>query len=152
MILLVVAGLVLLADQLTKIWIRETLSFGDSIPIIKNAFHLTYVKNPGAAFGLFPDRQPLFLIATVVTVVFIIFYYRRVQTDQYLIKIALGLELGGALGNLIDRVTYGRVTDFLDFRIWPVFNLADSAIVIGLGLLIGAVLFSFKKSQTVSRG
>lgn len=150
MILLVVAAFVLLADQLTKIWIRGALSLGDSIPVIKDVFHLTYVKNPGAIFGLFPDRQLLFLITALVTIVFIIFYYSRIEDSQRLVKIALGLELGGALGNLIDRVIYGRVTDFLDFHIWPVFNIADSAIIIGLGLLIGSILFSFKKGQTVS--
>jgi signal peptidase II len=127
------AGLVLLLDQITKLAVRRCLLPGESFPIIRGIFHLSYVQNPGAAFGILKYQTGLFIGITALVVAAIIFYAPRV--DQGLLSLALSLELGGALGNLIDRLRFGYVVDFLDFRIWPVFNVADMAIVIGVGLI-----------------
>lgn len=139
---LVMAVVVVLADQLSKFLIRLSLVEGATTPIIKNIFHITYVRNAGAAFGLFPDR-PAFLVAVSATIVLaIIVYYFSYRPSKPVVRAALGLELGGAVGNLIDRLVNGRVTDFLEIRnVWPVFNLADSAIVAGAVLLAIALIF-----------
>ena len=134
--LFAVAGAVVLIDQLSKLVVRNQVGPGASIPILSGIFHLTYVRNPGAAFGMLPGKQLFFFATTGVVIGFIVVYYLRSRpTDPWLVA-ALGLELGGATGNLIDRLMWGRVTDFLDFRFWPVFNLADSSIVIGLALVL----------------
>jgi len=133
--LLAAAGSTIFLDQISKFYIRQILSPGDSLPIIKGIFHLTYLSNPGGAFGILPI-YPFLLIISLVTVGLIIFYSRKAQPKSIAQGIGLGFVLGGAIGNLIDRLSWGRVIDFLDFRIWPVFNLADSAIVIGSAILI----------------
>ncbi|MDK2925203.1 MAG: signal peptidase [Bacillota bacterium] len=127
------AGLVLLLDQITKLAVRRYLLPGESLPVLPGIFHLSYVQNPGAAFGILKYQTGFFIAITALVVAAIIFYAPRV--DPGLLRVALALELGGALGNLIDRLRFGYVVDFLDFRIWPVFNVADMAIVIGVGLL-----------------
>lgn len=108
------------------------------------------MRNPGAAFGFLPNHQLIFLITTIVVVIFILFYYRRLKPHECAVKFALGLELGGAVGNLIDRLFFGRVTDFIDFRIWPVFNIADIAIVVGLAVLGWAVYSSQGEENKLS--
>ncbi len=108
---------------------------GQSIPIIENIFHFTFVQNPGAAFGIFAYKTAFFIVvATVVTAVIIYFNY-TMPKDRRLLRWGLALQLGGALGNLIDRLKTGYVIDFFDFRVWPVFNIADIAIVVGVGIL-----------------
>ncbi len=128
-----------LLDQLTKLAVRRYLLPATSIPIVPGLFHITHVRNPGAAFGLLPDHRPVFFVATGAVIAFIVIYYFVARPVDRLLLFALGLELGGALGNLADRLLWGKVTDFLDFHVrglsWPVFNVADSAIVIGLFLL-----------------
>lgn len=104
------------------------------------------MKNPGAAFGLLPNHQLIFLVMTFVVVIFIIFYHRRLRSHERVVKFALGLELGGAMGNLVDRLFFGQVTDFLDFRVWPVFNIADIAIVVGL-LVLGWAVYSARSQE-----
>lgn len=133
--LLAAAGTIIFFDQMSKFYIRQILSPGDSLPIVKGIFHLTYLSNPGGAFGILPI-YPFLLIVSLMTIGLIIFYSRKVQPKSIVQGMSLGFVLGGAVGNLIDRLSWGRVIDFLDFRIWPVFNLADSAIVIGSGMLI----------------
>lgn len=135
MILLFVAGFVVLLDQISKAYIRHILVPGESIPIIPGLFSLTHVRNPGAAFGILPNRQIFFLIVTLIVIAVIIYYYQQVHPHEYLVKIAMGMTLGGALGNLIDRTSTGLVTDFLDFHFWPVFNLADSFTFVGFVLI-----------------
>ncbi len=132
-LLLIVAAGVLAIDRLTKGYVRGLHPEGGTIPVIPGVFHITPSLNSGAAFGLFPNMTWLFIVVAVVVVIFILLYgltVREVST-----RLALGLIMGGALGNLVDRLTTGLVVDFLDFRIWPVFNLADSAIVVGALLL-----------------
>ncbi len=141
-IIILTAGVVILVDQLSKVFIRNLLPPGNSVGII-GFFRITRVENPGSAFGLLPNHQFVVLLSTAVVVFFIALYYRRLRSNDHLIKVALGLELGGALGNLIDRVFLGQVTDFFDLRIWPVFNIADVAIVLGVLIFALGVLNSY---------
>ncbi|TLN00162.1 signal peptidase II [bacterium] len=123
-------------DQGIKWLVIRYMEIGQSIPLIDNVFHLTYVQNPGAAFGMLPYQTVFFITVTVLVVGGIALYYRKLPPGRRLLKAGLALQVGGALGNLADRVRFGRVVDYLDFRVWPVFNLADIAIVTGVGLLI----------------
>lgn len=130
--------LVLLLDQITKLLAVHFLSGVDTVPVLQNVFHLTLVYNTGIAFGFFRNSQGLLLGAISLCLVFILIWgaksFKNSSKDpaQKLQSFALALILGGAIGNWIDRVRVGSVIDFLDFRIWPVFNLADSAITVGV--------------------
>jgi signal peptidase II len=140
---------VLLLDQLTKIIINSSFTLYESLNIIPGLFNLTYIRNPGAAFGFLADADPMFrsvffIAVSVVAVIFIILVIRKVKTNELLSTFGLSLILGGALGNLIDRIRFGEVIDFLDFYLgsyhWPAFNMADSAISIGALLLIWQII------------
>jgi len=130
---------VVCVDRVTKFFISELLVYGESLPIIRNILHMTLVHNTGIAFGFFKDQGIIFIVIPIVAIfllAFNIYYYR--QNHEALNRIYImgfSLILGGAIGNLIDRIVYGHVIDFIDFRIWPVFNIADSAITIGAILI-----------------
>lgn len=131
------AFFVALLDQFTKFLIRNNLKPGDSIPIIKNIFHITYVTNTGSAFGLFKSLNWFFMLFSVAVIIAIFYYLRRkIDEKEKFLQLAIGLLLGGTIGNMADRIIYGAVTDFLDFRIWPVFNAADSAVSLSVVFLI----------------
>ncbi|HDP69404.1 MAG TPA: signal peptidase II [Actinobacteria bacterium] len=134
---------IVFTDQLTKLFVRKNLGLGESVPIIRNFLNITRVQNRGAAFGLIPDQHLLLFFVTVLVIIVIYFWVRRLT--QTSVRIALGLILGGAIGNLLDRMFVGTVTDFLDFHIWPVFNVADSAIVVGAVILVWVSFFSQSK-------
>lgn len=127
-------------DQLTKIYFSRILNVGQTIPVIKNIFHLSLVYNSGAAFGVFQGKIFLFIIISVVAI-----YLIALNIKHKPINYSWILVLSGAVGNLIDRARLGYVIDFLDFRVWPVFNIADSCITIGMIILV----FSMFKSQKV---
>lgn len=146
-----VALILLFLDQLSKYLIKQNMSHTESIPIIKSIFHITYIENTGIAFGLFPRGGSLFTIISLVIISVIIFFERRKLLKLAREKFCLGLILGGALGNLIDRLRFGFVVDFLDFRIWPVFNLADSAVCIG-GILMAFFLLRKRPGKEKSIG
>ena len=134
---------IILFDQASKFYVQHNMDIGESIPIIKGIFHITYIENPHTAFGLFKYQTMFFVIAVLISVILAILIYKKIifKKDSFM-YVPLMLVLGGAVGNLIDRVrTDGRVIDFIDFRIWPVFNFADSAIVCGMLLLLIHVLF-----------
>ncbi len=148
-VFLLTALLVVVADQLSKIWIRSNLATGGSL-LEAGLFRLTHVHNTGAAFGLFQDqRLPLTIVALisiVLLLLFALFIYRWFPfLNSRLGKTALGLILGGTVGNLIDRLHLGYVTDFIDFGIWPAFNIADSAIFVGIIMLACSLLCSARK-------
>lgn len=145
-LLLAVVLVVLATDQLSKVWIKANLYPGQSIPR-DGPFRLTYVTNTGAAFGLLQEQSLLLTLVAALVVGVILVYYRYLLLDGLLLRMSLGLQLGGALGNLADRLRYGYVVDFLDFRFWPVFNLADSAIVVGVGILAYLFLLSPDKGK-----
>lgn len=145
--LLVSAILVVVLDQASKYLVRASLPYEHSVPIVKGLFFITHVQNKGAAFGLFSGKQVLFVIATVISVALIIAYYLRAHDGHLVFNIALGLELGGALGNLIDRLSQGYVTDFIHISYFPVFNVADIGIVAGVMLLMLAAIMGVLRSS-----
>ena len=134
---------IIFLDQVSKIYIQYNMHIGESIPVIEGIFHITYIENPYTAFGLFRYQTIFFVIAASISVILIILIYKKIifKKDPFM-YIPLTLVLGGAVSNLIDRVRIdGKVIDFIDFRIWPVFNFADSAIVCGMLVLLIHVLF-----------
>ena len=127
------------ADQLTKFLIRSNMRIGESWPE-EGFLRLTHGTNTGSAFGLFQDQTLVLTIASVVAIVFVFVFYRNDGGSTWLSWLTSGLILGGAFGNLIDRVIAGKVTDFIDVGPWPVFNIADSSIVVGITVLCVSVL------------
>ena len=149
-ILYLVMALVLLLDILSKVAVENWLELNTSwmpIEALTPIFRITHVSNTGAAFGLFPSGGNLFMIVGIVVSVFIIFYNTRLPANHYLYRVALGLQLGGALGNLINRLRIGHVTDFLDFGPWPIFNVADMCVVAGVFLLAFLMLRDERRIQ-----
>lgn len=144
MILLWLAALVVVADRVTKYLVVTNMTEGQSLPVVEGIFHWTYVLNPGAAFGMMAHNRVLFL-AVGAAVVAAVWYFRRdILAEGPLVRSGAALFLGGALGNLWDRVQTGLVVDFFDFRVWPVFNVADIAICVGAALV---VLGIFRKER-----
>lgn len=141
MLFWITAILVLMIDQGTKFIVKNSMTIYDSIPLIPNIFHLTYIENPGAAFGLLANQRVFFIVITSVILIAVIYFYYQLKGEHILLRIALGMVVGGAIGNLIDRLRMGMVIDFFDFRIWPVFNIADSAIVLGMIYISYQLLF-----------
>jgi signal peptidase II len=145
-ILVVLSLLVIALDQWTKLMVLQRFRLGESISVIPNYFNLTYIRNTGAAFGIFADahpgfRGPFFLLVPLAALAAIAYIFRKIPADDRKLSIALSLVVGGAIGNLIDRLRLGYVVDFLDFH-WrylnhfPAFNVADSAICLGVGILM----------------
>jgi signal peptidase II len=161
MMILIIIFITLSLDQLTKFIVTKSLSLNQSLPVIKGVFHLTLVYNRGAAFGILKNQLPIFIFTSIFAIILIYFSLRNKTTytslhtvstfrqghgrQRKFYIISLSLILAGALGNLIDRLFFGYVIDFLDFRIWPVFNVADSAISIGAILLGWSVFRESKK-------
>jgi len=137
--LLGIGLVVLVLDQLTKAWVIAQLPEGSWwSPLPGQAWRVlrfTHTTNSGAAFGIFPNQGSFFMLVAVIVVIAILIYYRNLPAGNWLMRLSLGLQLGGAVGNLIDRVRYGYVIDFIDIGFWPIFNLADASIVIGVVLL-----------------
>jgi len=135
---------VLALDQLVKGLIQVSYLPGESTPIIKGIFHITYVLNPGAAFGLLENQTWFFILAAAAISLGFIWYYPRLKKECGFLHYGCVALVAGAMGNLIDRMKTGLVVDFLDFRIWPVFNLADIAIVLGVISMVYAILFKMR--------
>lgn len=139
-----IAAAVLILDQLTKIYVVWVMELSQSIPVIKNVLHITYVQNRGMAFGLFANNRMLFMIPTVVLIAVIVLAIVKLKGKNKVLDTSLGLVLGGGVGNMIDRVARGYVVDFVDFcafDFWQwVFNVADAAVVVGAFLFIIAVV------------
>lgn len=140
--LFTIASFAFFIDQLSKWMVVQSLDYQETwVPIgfLEGIFDFTYTRNTGAAFGLGQNLSDVFLVIAVIVCLFIIYYYRQIPEGNLFIRLALGLEMGGALGNAIDRVRLGYVVDFLHVHGWPVFNLADSMIVLGVIILIGVM-------------
>ncbi len=139
-------------DQITKYIVVDNMELYESIPIIKGIFHITYAQNTGAAFSILQDKVSFFIIVTVIVSIVIFFtmirYYNRF--DKVLLY-SLALILAGAIGNLIDRVRLQHVTDFLDFRIWPIFNVADMSVVSGAFLMAWYMFFIEPKKEKAKK-
>ena len=139
-------GSVVLIDQLSKFLVLRYLSPQASVSLIPQVLDLTLVKNPGVAFGLFSGSAPVLLTVITISLVLLFLIANRSRGSSVADRWALSLILGGAIGNWIDRLRFGVVIDFLDFRIWPVFNVADTAITIGVCLYFIRVLTSKEKT------
>jgi len=155
MFYLIAFGVIFL-DRVTKLAIIQTLRLGQGIPVIPGFFDIVFVLNPGAAFGFLATlsdqvRNPLFILVSILAVILIVFYRTHYLRSHRLVSVALGLVLGGAVGNLIDRLHYGMVVDFLDVHVgpyhWPAFNVADSAISVGVGLMILDMLLDWHRER-----
>lgn len=125
------AAVIFTVDRLTKAWVLGNLAPLESVPVIPGILHFTRVENPGAAFGLLPNKTLFFVVVSAAVIVAAFVYGRHAESPW--VRLGFGLLVGGAAGNLLDRLQSGAVTDFIDFKIWwPVFNAADSAIVVGM--------------------
>ena len=133
--LLAVALSALAADQLTKQIVVTQLGLGESVHVA-GPFWIRHVNNPGIAFGLFSSWASAVTFLTAGAVIWMLFYFAKSGARHPILPVALGLLIGGSLGNLVDRLRIGHVTDFLDLRFWPAFNLADTFIVVGVGILL----------------
>ena len=148
---LIVAALIVTFDQLSKLWIRAHLALGESLPLT-DRLSLTYVGNTGSAFGLLANRTVLLIIIGIASLLIVLLFLRYLSQVTTLSMVSIGLVWGGAVGNFIDRLRFGYVTDFVYFRLWgsfywPAFNVADTAIVVGVVVLI----YSFYKSGVFSK-
>lgn len=148
--LIFVAALIIVSDQITKALILKYLPLYNNIPIIPGFFNITHIQNPGGAFGFLANQGPgvrnlVFLFVSSLAVGLILYFYKTTPAGDKWMTTALALIFGGAAGNLIDRIRFGKVVDFLDVYIrhlhWPAFNVADSAITIGIALFIFQMLF-----------
>ena len=140
---------VIALDQFVKAKIISTMVPGETIPILQDIFHITYVLNPGAAFGILPNQRIFFLVAGGVLLILAAYFYPKINKKDTLSKFGAISLVSGATANLIDRVQSGLVVDFLDCRGFPVFNIADVAIVVGMFFMVYVILF---KMETESGG
>ena len=149
---LFVSAVLVLADQVSKTIVVRTMSLYESVPIIQNFFHFTYITNDGMAFGInFPFGYFIFTTISILLTAFLFWYLWSVRNHSIIIRLGIGLIIAGAIGNLIDRILLGEVIDFLDFMIgdfhWYVFNLADSYVTVGMGLVLFDSIVLEKKRE-----
>jgi signal peptidase II len=141
----VIVGTAIVADQLTKAIVSLRLTTGEAVATL-GPFSIHHVQNSGIAFGLFADSTTAVTVLTGAAVAGMLVFFGRTAQRHPLLPVALGLVIGGSIANLIDRVRLGHVTDFLDFAYWPAFNLADTFIVVGVGLLFASFVASDRTS------
>ncbi|MBW2980774.1 signal peptidase II [Candidatus Woesearchaeota archaeon] len=134
---------IIVLDQLTKFIIKSNMSVSQSIPAIKNIFHITYIQNTGAGFGILQNQQSMLIWVSIFVIGVILYNYDKIPKGWF-INSSVAFILGGTVGNLIDRVMLRYVIDFLDFRIWPAFNIADSALTLGV---IGFIIYNIKEER-----
>ena len=149
---LFVSAILVLADQISKTIVVKTMSLYESIPVIQNFFHFTYITNDGMAFGInFPFGYYIFTSVSVLLTLFLFWYLWSVRTHSIVIRLGISFIIAGAIGNLIDRIFLGAVIDFLDFMIgnfhWYVFNLADSYVTVGMVLVLVDSIILEKKRE-----
>ena len=147
---ILVSVILALADQLTKYWVISSIPYNNTKEVLPGLFNFVYVKNTGAAFSILSGRTSVLGIVSMVVCVFVIWYLVKKKPKSALLLTSLGMILGGALGNLADRILRGYVVDFieLDFISFPVFNVADIAITVGAALLMIYVIFFDDKKKT----
>ena len=148
-ILVVTIVAVFVADQLTKFVIKGTLRLGESWPS-EGFVRITHGANTGTAFGLLPNQTLFLIFASIIAIGFLVYFYRAYAMPRPILRLAIGLQLGGAFGNLLDRVAFGAVTDFIDVGWWPIFNIADSSICIGMATLIIVLLLFDRRPEADS--
>jgi signal peptidase II len=140
-----VAAAAIAADQVTKYLVASRLALGDAVDIV-GPFSIHHVQNSGIAFGLFSKSTPVVILLTAVAVSWMLWFFARSGSRHPVLPAALGLLIGGSVSNLADRVRLGHVTDFLDLRYWPAFNLADTFIVVGVGILLLALVAADRRA------
>ena len=149
-LLLILSILIFITDRVLKYIVFKNLFLGESIPIIENLIYITPTHNGGIAFGLFKGQNPvLFLILSLIAIIFIIYLIVKKRTQSKSMLLGFFLILSGACGNLVDRIIYGHVLDFIDLRVWPVFNIADSAITIGTCIILWKLLIKKHNAKEV---
>jgi signal peptidase II len=134
------------ADQLTKYVVTSNIALDDGVNVL-GPFWIHHVRNSGIAFGLFASATAVVILATGIAVAWMLLFFGRSGARHPVLPVALGLVIGGSLSNLLDRVRLGYVTDFLDFRYWPAFNLADSFIVVGVFVLLGVLIHTEREPR-----
>ena len=150
-LLFYVVSSIVLTDQITKAVVAKKLPLYSSVPIIHGFFNLVNYRNPGGAFGLMANQSPvvrglIFIFISSLSILIIYYFYKKIPLKHYLLRTCFALILGGAVGNMIDRIRFGYVVDFLDFYIkslhWPAFNVADSAITVGIIIFSYHIIFN----------
>lgn len=134
-------GLILISDRVSKLLIMSRLVEGQSVPLIKGFLYLTFVRNKGAAFGLLQGKVVFLSILAILCLTIVLTQWRKIAKQSFFVRWGVTISVAGAAGNLIDRLRWGAVVDFIDIQIFPIFNIADMAIVLGVGLLFWEVLF-----------
>ena len=145
-----VAAAVFALDRVTKSWVEQNIAVGTARPIAGDYVRIVHAQNTGASFGLLPERTTLLSVLSVLAVLAIVYYYRRIASGSWLVSATLGMQLGGAFGNLLDRIAQGYVIDFVDVgigdvRFWA-FNVADSSIVVGIILVTFALWYEERRA------
>ncbi len=140
---------IIIIDRVTKLLVVDRMPLGSSIPLIDGVFNLTYILNPGAAFGMLEHNRTFFIVLTCGVLLGAFFLKKHILQEPPLCKYGVALFLGGAIGNLIDRIDTGLVIDFFDFIIWPVFNMADIAICVGVGMIIWSTMEEETKKKKI---
>ena len=150
-ILVATIAAIFAADQFTKFVIKGTLRLGESWPA-EGLIRITHGSNTGTAFGLLPNQTLFLIFASIIAIGFLVYFYRAYALPRPILRLAIGLQLGGAFGNLFDRVAFGAVTDFIDVGWWPIFNIADSSICVGMATLIIVLLLFDSRKEMTSEG
>ena len=140
-VLILAITLVFSLDQVTKALVRSSLLLGESVPR-DGLIRITHTFNTGSAFGLFPNQTMFLILASLVGISILVMVYRHHPFPGFPLRLALGMQLGGAIGNLADRLRMGHVTDFVDLGLWPVFNVADASIVVGIVIIAYVFVFA----------
>jgi len=162
-LILTIIGSVIIFDQITKYLVKNLMNYRDPISIIGDFFQFTYIENPGMAFGIQMENKLLFTLLSIGATIVVFIYLYKMRNEKIMLVLGLSLIMGGAIGNLIDRLLYGRVVDFLDFEFfdisipqfnilfidfpgfyltrWPIFNIADSSVTIGMFIIAWMIFF-----------
>lgn len=151
---LLISAVIAFCDQLTKYLVRNEFALAESRPVVNGLFNLTYIRNTGAAWGILGGQNTMLTVLSLVLLVLMVVFRRSFLSDTWSHRLALGLLIGGIVGNLADRIRLGWVTDFLDFYIgryhWPAFNIADAAICVGVGIYLITALREGKGNKPVA--
>ena len=146
---LLAAGIIII-DQIVKYAVRTLMYLGESIPVIEDIFHLTYVQNRGAAFSILSGSRIFLIAVPLIAIAVAIWYLERHKSAHWTLALSLSMIIAGGLGNLIDRIALGFVTDMFDFHFWPVFNVADISVCVGAGFLVLYTLVFYGKTEKKS--
>ncbi len=152
-VLIIIAAGGIVLDQITKIIVSSNMNLNDTLPIIKDVLHITYIKNEGAAFGMLSNHRWIFMSVSTIAIVALCVYLFRFSKDTKLIKIGMALIISGGVGNMIDRTFLGYVVDMIDFRLinFYVFNVADACVSVGAAILILGIILNEVKNMKAKK-